>query len=95
IEPNADRTHLSSEKLPIELLNYDELISFVSNSDFETIIKPNLINPNLNLTELKNKITKDKKTWQQHIPFLNEIAKNTISLRKIVSTSQTTTYTRS
>lgn len=95
IEPNIDRTHLSSEKLPVELLKYDELISFISNNDFETIIKPNLINPNLNLTELKNKITKDKKTWQQHIPFLNEIAKNTIPLREIVSTSQTTTYTRS
>lgn len=95
IEPDVDRTLLPSEGLPIQLLNYNELISLISNNDFETIIKPNLTNPSLSCIELKNEITKDKKTWIKHIPFLNEVAKNKIPLRDIVSTSQTTTYTRS
>lgn len=94
IEPSIDRTNLESESMPVVLLNYNELISFISNNDFETIVKPNLTDSTQTKEQLLNSIKKDKKTWVSNIPYLNENAKNTISLRDIVSLTQGSNYSR-
>ena len=95
ITPSEDRTNLESEKMPVVLLNYNELIGFINDNDFDTIVKPNLRNASQTKEQLLSSIKKDKKTWVENIPFLNEVAKNTISLRDIVSITQGTNYTRS
>ena len=81
--------------MPVVLLNYNELIGFINDNDFDTIVKPNLRNASQTKEQLLSSIKKDKKTWVENIPFLNEVAKNTISLRDIVSITQGTNYTRS
>ncbi len=81
--------------MPVELLKYEELNNFLNNNNFDTIVKPNLLNQNQTLAELKSVITKKKETWVNNIPFLNEIAKSKINLREIVSITQRTNYTRS
>lgn len=95
ITPSEDRTNLESEKMPVLLLNYNELIGFINDNDFDTIVKPNLRNANQTKEQLLSSIKKDKKTWFENIPYLNEVAKNTISLRDIVSITQGTNYRRS
>jgi predicted RNA-binding Zn-ribbon protein involved in translation (DUF1610 family) len=95
IEPNTDRTKLVSENMPIELLKYEELVSFINSNDFETIVKPNLLNRNQTLSELNDAITRKKETWVTNISSLNELAKSKINLREIISVTQRTNYTRS
>ncbi|WP_338378805.1 MamI family restriction endonuclease [uncultured Flavobacterium sp.] len=94
INPNVDRTNLVSEEMPIELLSYNELINFVTNNDFDSIIKPNLTNQNQSRQQLLSSISRNKNTWKASMPFLNEIARNTIPLREIVSLTQTNSYRR-
>ena len=95
IAPNTNRTNLVSEKMPIELLKYEELISLLTNSEFERIIKPNLLDQNQTLEQLLVALNRRKESWIANIPFLNEVAKQQISLREIVSITQKTNYTRS
>ena len=71
------------------------LLRFINDNDFDTTVKPNLRNASQTKEQLLSSIKKDKKTWVENIPFLNEVAKNTISLRDIVSITQGTNYTRS
>lgn len=93
--PNANRSNLTSENMPIELLQKKELLSFIQNTPFKKVIKPLLLDQSLNQKQLIEKIKKCKKAaWKNSLPYIDELGKTYLSLRSIKIRPNKTNYKR-